>query len=362
MREPAAQGGMTLGSGSQLQCGGEESLPPLRGDVGEPGSSRILVQHRLEPGLQSGAGLGQRHPGPQAAENLHPTLTAIEHPIETGDGLRGHRSGNPERRNVAHIDSVKTGSSHAHDGHGMPIDEHLPANDIGSACQLGLPEVVGEHDHGAGAGHLVVLVRQQPAESGAHSEHGEVRPGDDFCESRLIFTARRQVDRHERAAQYAVEELRLELQVPAERIGHQIVAAESARDRFAFPVDENEAFRLLYREGVEHDLVDEGVDGGGGSDADGEGEYGCCGKGGTADKRARGEAQVVNEVSQPARQPHIAHFFADLGDAADFEGGLTPGLLLRQTGSHQVAGAAVEVVAELAVEISVQAAQAKPVE
>ena len=43
---------------------------------------------------------------------------------------------------------------------------------------------------------------------------------------------------------------------------------------------------------------------------------------GRAEKRARGEAEIVHEIPQPSGQPDVAHFLPDLREAAEFQHGL----------------------------------------
>ena len=52
LRQPAPQSGMALRSRSEFECRREKPLPALRRDSGESGAACVLVQHRLEPGLQ----------------------------------------------------------------------------------------------------------------------------------------------------------------------------------------------------------------------------------------------------------------------------------------------------------------------
>ena len=73
---------------------------------------------------------------------------------------------------------------------------------------------------------------------------------------------------------------------------------------------------------------------------------------GAAAQRAHREAQVRNSVTQPSGQPHVAHVLLHLHDTAELEGGLTTGFSLTEAATHQVLGAAIEVVSQFAIEVA----------
>ncbi len=83
--------------------------------TGKLGEMRVLFQHRLEPRLQPRLRLLQRHTLIQASQDLHPTCPPVEQIVETRDGLRRHRCGNPDRRNFANIDAFKSRCGYADD-------------------------------------------------------------------------------------------------------------------------------------------------------------------------------------------------------------------------------------------------------
>src|SRR6185503_15568369 len=92
-----------------------------------------------------------------------------------------------------------------------------------------------------------------------------------------------------------------------------------------------------------------------------EGKHCRCRKRRAPPKRSCGKAQVVHEISQPSGQPDIAHFLPDLCDTAQFQRGLPSGLLLLQTGEHQVIYAAIDVVLQFAIQAALQIAETDPV-
>ena len=62
-------------------------------------------------------------------------------------------------------------------------------------------------------------------------------------------------------------------------------------------------------------LVDQGIDGGGGADAEGQREQRRGGEAGAAEERAGGETEIVKEIAEPAGEPHVSDFLAHLGEA-----------------------------------------------
>ncbi len=87
---------MALRRRSDGQRRGEIPLQPLGREFGKLGAACVLVQHGLEPRQQTRFGLSRRHVRPQSREHLHPAHTAVQHLVEAGKDLGGHRGGNPQ--------------------------------------------------------------------------------------------------------------------------------------------------------------------------------------------------------------------------------------------------------------------------
>ena len=156
---------------------------------------------------------------------------------ETGDDLRRHRGWNPERWNLAHVDAPECRSGHSDDGERVPVHQHLPADHIGSASELRLPKIVGNHRHGIRVRLPIVVIREHLPQGRPHSEHWEVVAGDHFCRRGAEIATGREVDNRERAAEYTFEKLPLLIQIAAYGIRHEIQTAEAIGDRIAFPID-----------------------------------------------------------------------------------------------------------------------------
>jgi hypothetical protein len=65
-------------------------------------------------------------------------------------------------------------------------------------------------------------------------------------------------------------------------------------------------------------------------------------------------ALVAHERIEPSPDPRVPHFFAHLGHAAELEARLSSRLGLAQSGLQQVFDAAVQVIAQFAIEVPFQ--------
>src|SRR5262249_46180906 len=72
-------------------------------------------------------------------------------------------------------------------------------------------------------------------------------------------------------------------------------------------------------------------------------------------------AEVIEEIAEPAGEPDVADFFADLGEA-EFHCDAAAGLGFGNVGGGEVSNAAIEVILELAVEAALEGLAAGPVE
>ncbi len=276
--------------------------------------------------------------------------------------VRIHGRGNPEGRHGADVDASEPGGGHADHGHGVIADQDLASNDVGSAAELRLPEVIREHHDRTGAGRGIVFGFDDAAERGADAEHGEVGAGDDLCGDRPGIAAGCEVDLDFGAAEDAVEEAGLLLEIAADGVRHQVITADAAGDEVvAVPIHEDQALGLADGERVQDHLVDQGVDGGGGADAEGEREQRRGGETGAAEERPRGETEIVEEIAEPAGEPDVSDFLAHLGEA-EFDSGAAARLRLGDAGGGEVSDAAIEMILEFAVEAAFQGLAAEPVE
>jgi hypothetical protein len=70
---------------------------------------------------------------------------------------------------------------------------------------------------------------------------------------------------------------------------------------------------------VKDHLIDQGVDGGGSANAEGQREQRRRSEARTAEERSGGEAEIVQEIAEPAGEPYVPDFLADLGEP-EFDG------------------------------------------
>jgi hypothetical protein len=199
----------------------------------------------------------------------------------------------------------------------------------------------------------VVVFAKEPTLRCAHAQHREIRAGHDLGPHRLRLLAGRrgQVHRQRGAAEDAVEEAVLPLEVAADRVRHEVVGAAVVRERAALPVEEDETLRLSHGQEAEEDLVHEGEEGRAGPDADGERRDRGGGEPGTSGEAARGVARVADRILQPAPDPGLSHVFLDLLDAAHLDGGPPAGLAFAQALLTQIRDPALQVIAQLAAEV-----------
>ena len=160
--------------------------------------------------------------------------------------------------------------------------------------------------------------------SGVHSQYRKVCARHKFSGSQPGFSAGREIHRCRSTAEYAIEELRLLLEIATDRVRHQILSAEGLGILETDPIDENQALGVVDREGAQNDLIDKRVKGSRRSNPEREGKHGGRRKRWATEKRSCGEAQVVDEIAKPSSQPDVSHFLLDLRDASQFQQGLPP--------------------------------------
>src|ERR1700732_2463462 len=143
-----------------------------------------------------------------------------------------------------------------------------------------------------------------------------------------------------------------------EGIGEELPAAVGESSDAAYGCAVAEEYELLGMgdgQGAEEDGVEQGEDGGVGSDAEGEREQGDGGEAGALEQAADAEANVLKEVVEggfPAGGPDLV---LDGGAAAGFFGGFAPGGFGGEAGALLGGGGGLEVGVELFVEFVVEA-------
>src|SRR5262249_6400189 len=144
-----------------------------------------------------------------------PARPAVEHRIEPGNGLSRHDGWNPKRWDRSRVDAMKPRRGNTGNRHRVLVHQHLAAHDVLGASELAFPDGVREHNHRTRSRRLVIIVRQQPAERGVHSEYRKVSTRHELSGRQPGLSIRREVDRCRSTAKYAVEELLLLLEISA---------------------------------------------------------------------------------------------------------------------------------------------------
>jgi len=158
---------------------------------------------------------------------------------------------------IQSVDAAEACFSDAHDRHGLVVDRDLATDDVGRAPELRLPEAVGEHDDLACTGCTLIVGFEDAAERGPYAEDREITAGHELGGGGPRIAAGREVDGTDLgAADDAVEDTSLMLDVPAERVRHEIEGTKAAGHMFAFPVDEDQVLGVADGERVKDQLVD----------------------------------------------------------------------------------------------------------
>ncbi len=111
-----------------------------------------------------------------------------------------------------------------------------------------MPEIVREDDDRTGAGSRIIRLVDNTAQSRADAEDREIAAGDDFGSNGFRIAARREIHIDFGAAEDAVGESGLLLEVAADGVGHEVPGAESADGLIAVPIDKDEAARVADRQ------------------------------------------------------------------------------------------------------------------
>ena len=153
------------------------------------------------------------------------------------------------------------------------------------------------------------------------------------------------------AAEDAVEELLLILEVAAQGIGHQIAVTPRGGRRRAHPVQMHETFGFGDGQRAQQDLIEQRKDAGVRTDSQSEREHGGGREAWAAHQHAASIPEVAIPVVEPAPSPDVAHFVLRLGNAAELQSRPPAGFGLTQAGPPQVFDPEVHVVPQLRVEI-----------
>ena len=102
----------------------------------------VGLEHRLEPGLESGLGRLRRHARLQPAEHVHPPCAAIEQTVPARRHLPLHHRRHPQRRRFADVHSAEAWRRDADHRHRLVVDQDLAPDDVRGAAEAVGPVVV----------------------------------------------------------------------------------------------------------------------------------------------------------------------------------------------------------------------------
>src|SRR5205823_125587 len=114
------------------------------------------------------------------------------------------------------------------------------------------------------------------------------------------FSTRRKIEGCRCTAEYAVEEFFALLEIPADRVRHQVGSAEGLGILETDPIDDDQALGVLDRERAEKDLIEKRVKGRRRSNSEREGKHCRRRKRRAPEKRPRRKSHVVHEIPQPS--------------------------------------------------------------
>src|SRR5581483_620552 len=219
---------MALWRGGEFESGGQVVAAAISRNPWKVGSKHVALEPRLEPRLETGLGAGERELRAKAGKDLQPKRRAPEQIFSVfgaRERLRVHGGGNPESWDRTNIDAVERRCGDTDHRQGVLVNEEFAADDVRCSAKLSLPEIMREDDNRTGAGSSVIRLFDQAAQSGADAEHREIAAGDDFGSDRFRIAARREIHLDFSAAEDAVEEASLLLEVTAHRVRHQVPGA-----------------------------------------------------------------------------------------------------------------------------------------
>ena len=89
-----------------VEAGGQEPAPLLLRDLWPALAPSVRLEHGLEPGLERGLRLPQREARLQASEDVKPSAAPVVEPVEVRRGLLLHHRRDPQRGDLAPIDTL----------------------------------------------------------------------------------------------------------------------------------------------------------------------------------------------------------------------------------------------------------------
>ena len=233
---------------------------------------------------------------------------------------------------------------------GTPFSVEGAAHRVGGPSEAALPERVADDGHRAfpSSAPPVVLEREGAPQDRRHADHVEERAAREEAGDDLGFPALREIEARVGERRRALQELVLPI---------ADLLPDRVRPRAALQA--HEADGIAHGQRAQDQAVHERVDRGVGADAEGQGQDRHEGEGRAAAQDADAVREVLAEVLEEARAPRVAALLLHLLDAPELDARAAAGLGLGEAGAHVVGRLALDVVAQLGVELGLEAAAAE---
>ena len=292
--------GVVLFHGGDADAGGDNAdvlFGEIGLDAGHPvgGHATVIDEPLAEERGHTRTGGVHGGAGAQAADDAEPCLEAMDHGVGSEED-RFLIDGDPEVGGIAAESfTEEAGRSDADDGDGVVADDEGGTDDAGVGAVLLLPGAVAEHGDGRGVG-LIVRGRNGAPGEGAKAEGGEVVAADHFFAEGFGYAVSLAAADAEGVSAGLEGSERGELGgvllhalIEGIRVEAPVVLGAAFDAAVGTNADAIEAGRVDDGEGLEHDRVDEREDGGGGANAESQGEHGGEGE-------DRGQAHLAESV------------------------------------------------------------------
>jgi hypothetical protein len=183
-----------------------------------------VAQNRAVDTVQGTAGLGDGDAGLEPAEQIDPVSAPVLGPAEAPE-LLAHRDRDEQLRVAPERGPFEVARGHAHDGHGLAVDDDGLAHDRAVRAETALPEGVAQHGDESGPDGGVVFGSQQAAQGRGEAQRPEVRARDHGAPAGKGLTADGEVGTERAMAGESREDVLAALEVLEHRIAEDLVAA-----------------------------------------------------------------------------------------------------------------------------------------
>jgi hypothetical protein len=224
--------------------------------------------------MNSGWSGGHREPRLHARKHLDPLAAAVADLVPPRRHQRLHLDGNPDLLRTRRVHAVEPLRGHAHNRHRVIVHQEFLTDNLGVRGEARHPIIVAQHDRRMTLVDAIVFLRREhPPDGRAHPQGLEEVAGHEFRVDPLRLPAEAEGNIDAAAAEHAGERLGPLLEILVHRVGRHARSPIASYVRPGGP-DHDELFGLRHGQEAEHQLIDQGEDGGVGADAKGERGHG----------------------------------------------------------------------------------------